>query len=122
MSTVRIEAMNKCLAEISQGVSVKAIGLLILGATAGATIHGAVWPVTNQLRHRRLRCGPAMDLDERPCRCGRDDGFGRPPPSLPRLPAPCKKRPLQGLGYGRVNDVSKCVRPASLNSSVPVVK
>ncbi len=64
----------------------------------------------------------AMDLDERPCRCGRDDGFGRPPPSLPRLPATCKKRPLQGLGYGRVNDVSKCVRPAGLNSSVPVVK
>jgi hypothetical protein len=33
-----------------------------------------------------------------------------------------QKRPLQGLGHGRVNDVSKCVKPASLNPSVPVVK
>jgi hypothetical protein len=33
-----------------------------------------------------------------------------------------KKRPLQDLGHGRVNDVSKCVKPASLNPSVPVVK
>ena len=37
------------------------------------------------------------------------------------LPAHCKKA-LQGLGHGRVNDVSKCVKPASLNPSVPVVK
>jgi hypothetical protein len=39
-----------------------------------------------------------------------------------QLPAHGKKRPLQDLGHGRVNDVSKCVKPASLNSSVPVVK
>jgi hypothetical protein len=43
-------------------------------------------------------------------------------PFLPRLPAHGKKRPLQGLGRGRVNDVSKWVKPASLNLSVPVVK
>jgi len=35
---------------------------------------------------------------------------------------PLQKAPLQGLGHGRVNDVSKCVKRASLNPSVPVVK
>ena len=43
-------------------------------------------------------------------------------PFLARLPAHCKKRPIQRLGLGRVNDVSKCVKPASLNLSAPVVK
>jgi hypothetical protein len=50
------------------------------------------------------------------------DAFG-PPPGLFRPGcAHGKKRPLQDLGHGRVNDVSKCVKPASLNLSVPVVK
>ena len=51
------------------------------------------------------------------------DAFGPAAgPFLARLPAPCKKRPFQALAHGRVNDVSKCVRPSSLNPSVPVVK
>jgi hypothetical protein len=105
MSTVRIEAMNKCLAEISQGVSVKAIGLLTLDTTG--------WCAPSTARSGPLRTSSAT------CRVPvgtgpwfRSSGHAvsgqtMGSEALPPLPSPCKKPPLQDLGYGRVNDVSK---------------
>jgi hypothetical protein len=112
--------MNKYLAEISQGVSVKAIALLTLATT------GLCAPST-------ARSGP-LRTSSATCRVPmwtgpwfRSSGHAVAGPTmgseaLPPLPAPCKMRPLQGLGHGRVNDVSKCGRPPGLNPSVPVVK
>jgi hypothetical protein len=67
---------------------------------------------------RRWRVGePAMR-----CPCGGAQSPGGQPsgfcPAAPR----CKKRPLRGLAHCRVNDVSKWVKPSSLNPGVPVVK
>jgi hypothetical protein len=76
-------------------------------------------------RHGLALCEPApLVPPPRPCGWGARRWL-RPPcagPFLAWLPAHCKKRPLQGLGLGRVNDVSKCAKPASLNLSAPVVK
>jgi hypothetical protein len=93
-------------------------------APAQDAIHGTVWPFANQLRYCRLpmwsepwfrSSGHAVAEP--------DDGFGpRPPCAFWPGSTHCKKPPLQGLAHGRVNDVSKCVKAASLNPSVPVVK
>jgi len=85
-----------------------------IATRADGAIRGTVWPFANQRRCCRL---PGHAVGEP------GDGFGpRAGPFLAWLPAHCKKRPIQRLGLGRVNDVSKCVKPASLNLSAPVVK
>jgi len=86
-------------------------------------IHGKVWAS----EPARLPLPPDVERAEvsvrRPFGCQTRRRRRLPAGIFPaQLPAHGKKRPLQGLGHGRVNDVSKCVKPASLNPSVPVVK
>jgi hypothetical protein len=108
--------MNNYLAEISQGVSVKAIALLTLATTG--------WCAPSTARSGPLRTSSPtcrVPMWTGPWFRSSGDAVAGPTmgsEALPPLPAPCKKRPLQG----RVNDVSKCVRPPGLNPSVPVVK
>ena len=108
----------KYLTEISQCVS--AIGLLTLDTTGWGTPSTAR---SGPLRTSSATCRVPMGTGPWFRSSGHAvAGQTMGSEALPPLPSPCKKPPLQDLGYGRVNDVSKCVRPPGLNPSAPVVK
>jgi hypothetical protein len=89
------------------------------------------WPAEKRLRLQRIktdapiarwRACDALSVRRRPKPRRQPSGFCRATPRCNPAAPRCRKRPLRGLAHCRVNDVSKWVKPSSLNPGVPVVK